>query len=418
MSLPSGWAGILTDAIINGASYLYMTSGTGAYSDSVDFFVQTRNSGAIPLFATRQANSLLYGAGTPTTGVGRSGDFYIDTATYTIYGPRSSSSWPAGTLLTSPTGTILYAANTVYVDRTYGSDSLGVRGRIDKPFFTLTGAKNAAQAGDVVHVRPGTYVVTGNLSKNRVDWYFEPNSYVTANFASGIWHETLAATFSVNGYGKFYNTNANGSIINVIESNVDFECDTATSNGDTFKLDLSYLKLNANHVATSGSDKYAIYLAESSFIANNIGTDEYASRRQYLGNSNSSSGIYVGNGSTAKIANCYIQGVVRATGSDVSIYSSYIKGTDKTLDVAGTSSDVYRISDTYIESTTSNAVYGRVANTVVYLNSCQLKSSALYGISGAASPFYVKIIGNTVSNKTTGQHITTQYGTFTVDSSF
>jgi hypothetical protein len=48
--------------------------------------------------------TILNGVIAPTGGVGVDGDFYLDTATETIYGPKSSGIWPAGVSLIGPTG--------------------------------------------------------------------------------------------------------------------------------------------------------------------------------------------------------------------------------------------------------------------------------------------------------------------------
>lgn len=48
-------------------------------------------------------NTVLYGAGAPAAGTGVDGNFYIDTTTHTVYGPKAGS-WPAGTSLIGPKG--------------------------------------------------------------------------------------------------------------------------------------------------------------------------------------------------------------------------------------------------------------------------------------------------------------------------
>jgi hypothetical protein len=62
----------------------------------------------------------------------------------------------SGGLLTDITAEVP-VGNEVWVDKTEGSDAFGLRGRFDRPFLTIQAAINAAVAGDVVTVRPGTY---------------------------------------------------------------------------------------------------------------------------------------------------------------------------------------------------------------------------------------------------------------------
>ena len=44
------------------------------------------------------------GTGTPTAAIGGDGDFYIDTSTSTLYGPKSAGIWPGGVVLTGASG--------------------------------------------------------------------------------------------------------------------------------------------------------------------------------------------------------------------------------------------------------------------------------------------------------------------------
>jgi hypothetical protein len=49
-------------------------------------------------------NTLLYGAGPPAAGTGVDGNFYIDTTAHFLYGPKAAGAWPAGTSLVGPQG--------------------------------------------------------------------------------------------------------------------------------------------------------------------------------------------------------------------------------------------------------------------------------------------------------------------------
>ena len=50
------------------------------------------------------ANTILSGKSAPTTKLGINGDFYINTSTFQIYGPKVNNRWPAPTSLIGPTG--------------------------------------------------------------------------------------------------------------------------------------------------------------------------------------------------------------------------------------------------------------------------------------------------------------------------
>lgn len=74
-------------------------------------------------------------------------------------------------------------ANTVWVAKN-GSDALGQRERVDKPFLTLTAAKNAAVSGDTIRVESGVYA-ENNLWKGGVVWDFDPGASVQFTDAGG-----------------------------------------------------------------------------------------------------------------------------------------------------------------------------------------------------------------------------------------
>lgn len=51
-----------------------------------------------------EGNQLLYGSGAPGGGTGVDGDFYLDQATYDLYGPKASGAWPAPVSIIGPPG--------------------------------------------------------------------------------------------------------------------------------------------------------------------------------------------------------------------------------------------------------------------------------------------------------------------------
>lgn len=106
--------------------------------------------------------------------------------------------------------------NTVWVDK-IGSDSTGTRARADLPFLTITAAKAAAQAGDVVHVRPGVYNEK-NLLKPGVHMHFDAGAVVdyTGPDTGSIFDDTslgadAACVCKVTGWGVFKNSTSNSS---------------------------------------------------------------------------------------------------------------------------------------------------------------------------------------------------------------
>jgi len=78
-------------------------------------------------------------------------------------------------------GVPILTGNTLWVDAVYGNDSTGLANRQDRPFLTLTAAKDAAVAGDLIEVRPGTYAIDPDtsLAKNGVNWYGCPGAILS-----------------------------------------------------------------------------------------------------------------------------------------------------------------------------------------------------------------------------------------------
>lgn len=48
--------------------------------------------------------TLLYGAANPTNATGSNGDFYINSSTWTIFGPKAGGVWPSGVDMIGATG--------------------------------------------------------------------------------------------------------------------------------------------------------------------------------------------------------------------------------------------------------------------------------------------------------------------------
>ena len=104
---------------------------------------------------------LLNGAVAPTI-EGNNGDYYIDSVTNTIYGPKANDVWPAGVSMIGPTGPAAVTARslTVQIDGGTSTPATGIKARWSSPAAcTVTGWTLVADAsGDaVIDVLRGTY---------------------------------------------------------------------------------------------------------------------------------------------------------------------------------------------------------------------------------------------------------------------
>jgi hypothetical protein len=95
----SGTAYAVNDGIsYNGSSYISIQAGTNQKPDTSPLFWN--------LLAQEGANgnSILNGTINPTSAVGVDGDFYVNTTTSAIFGPKVAGNWPAGISLVGPAG--------------------------------------------------------------------------------------------------------------------------------------------------------------------------------------------------------------------------------------------------------------------------------------------------------------------------
>lgn len=132
------------------------------------------------------------------------------------------------------------SGKNLFVDSVYGSNTTGTRERFDKPFLALSAAKTAAQSGDTIYVRPGSYSTTASLAKDGVNWHFEPGTAVTmtGNSTTAIWDDgNTAMNFNVTGEADFIRTNNSGSTdvygirLQHASSNFNIQCRDITVTG-------------------------------------------------------------------------------------------------------------------------------------------------------------------------------------------
>ncbi len=85
------------------AKNFYGPKASGSWPSGVNIIGPTGATGATGAAGTN-GNTVLHGSGAPSNGLGVNGDFYIDTAANTIYGPKASGVWASGVSLVGPTG--------------------------------------------------------------------------------------------------------------------------------------------------------------------------------------------------------------------------------------------------------------------------------------------------------------------------
>jgi hypothetical protein len=95
LSDPTSTIGIDGDSYINTAThFLFGPKAGGAWPAGVSLVGPQGTPG----------NTVLYGASDPVATIGIDGNFYINTATHFMFGPKAAGAWPAGTSLIGPQG--------------------------------------------------------------------------------------------------------------------------------------------------------------------------------------------------------------------------------------------------------------------------------------------------------------------------
>ena len=96
-----------TDDLSEGATNLYYTDArvaaalTAGDNITIDY---PDSNGTITISSSGGTNTIRSGSAAPSDGLGTDGDFYIDTASTTIYGPKSGGTWGSGTSLVGADG--------------------------------------------------------------------------------------------------------------------------------------------------------------------------------------------------------------------------------------------------------------------------------------------------------------------------
>ena len=78
---------------------VYQTDGTAGF-----YYFDGATWQRLPVAAAGSTNTILNGTSNPTAAQGANGDFFINTTTNQIFGPKASGVWPAGVSLVGATG--------------------------------------------------------------------------------------------------------------------------------------------------------------------------------------------------------------------------------------------------------------------------------------------------------------------------
>ena len=132
--------------------------------------------------ATLIPNTILNGKGAPTLSVGINGDFYIDTRSLLIYGPKKSGKWPAPKNLQGPTGATGLAGAAGATGPAGATGATGAAGATGSA--GATGATGAAGPAGVTKAIYGALAIpdingmAGTAQNGTIDGFKATKSYV------------------------------------------------------------------------------------------------------------------------------------------------------------------------------------------------------------------------------------------------
>lgn len=192
----SGLAG--SAALINGGNgdgagapgAVTLEPGTGTGNPLVN--IQS-NAAATSILTFRDLNNSNFVGFRSAAVVGSNVTWTLPSIDATVSGQQLSSN--AAGILSWTDAEVLLVNNTTFVDGTNGNDGTGTVDRLDLPFATIGAAITAATAGDLIHVRPGTYAETLTISKD-LDFFFDEGTQITTSAVITI---TGGVTVHING---------------------------------------------------------------------------------------------------------------------------------------------------------------------------------------------------------------------------
>lgn len=194
---------------------LGLFAGIGSTTESGELFINSYNR---TNRAGDLANSIIYGQQT-SDGINQTLTFNADVVIRNSLTVTEEIQAPSASFAPIPT-----ASNLIYVSK--DSNATDTRTGLSKynpfkPYVTLTAAQTDAVSGDTIVVLPGTYTniagdtTNANLGKDGVNWYFYNGAKIvlTGDVAEGegrwLFLPDSGSSFSVDGFGEFYNTNNN-----------------------------------------------------------------------------------------------------------------------------------------------------------------------------------------------------------------
>jgi hypothetical protein len=198
------------------------------------------------------------GQTTPATSIGAAGDFYIDLATGALYGPKTSSGWGTPISLVGPAGA---NGSTIYSGTTAPTASIGAIGDfyIDTANGTFFGPKTANGWGNgfllVANALGGDFptVINTIVTPAIIDTLQAHGTIIYP----GLLPPTVSGTYLVSPNYCLFDNSGNGDAGDVFDN---YEYEFSSQVNSTFTIKVNYSDAIAGG-DDSGSDLTATYLS-------------------------------------------------------------------------------------------------------------------------------------------------------------
>ncbi|QYY33242.1 MULTISPECIES: hypothetical protein [Cupriavidus] len=230
---------------------------TATVGNNGDYYINTTTStlfgpktdGAwppgVPLGGGGSGGTVLTGAGAPDSSIGANGDYYLDTTTWTLYGPKANGQWPPGVALAGQPG---------------GSGASGGSGGAGG----TGGTDGGTPVGNGNHVLYGTGAPSDSVGVDGDFYYDTSTGTLYGPKASGHWPTTGTTVPTVyNGNfnvpntlsrGKYVMTGAGGAVALPSDFGViiPYDCATVTLTASTLGKATGTLNMAVYKVTGSG----------------------------------------------------------------------------------------------------------------------------------------------------------------------
>ena len=214
-SNPGSSTGSNNDTYINTTTGIFFKKSAGVWSQV--FSMQTGPAGP-------RGNSVLNGSTDPTAAIGQNGDFYYNTATQYIFGPKTTNAWPTGVRLKGANGNTVLHGSTDPSNLTDGVDGDFY---INTTTYSLFGPKQAGiwPAPIALVYDPG-YIPENPANKNQPNGYagLDSSGKVTSSQLPSYIDDVLEFT----SYAALPLTGETGKIYVTLDTNFEYRWSGST----------------------------------------------------------------------------------------------------------------------------------------------------------------------------------------------